>query len=67
MSLLERYRANQCAVRDCVEPRSPDAAVCSDHLNTLYRRELARMDDGTYVERRFLPRDFTEPGRSAAA
>lgn len=60
MTLLERYRANECAHVDCHEARTPSSALCPRHLNDLFGNRLDRNPDGTYIPRRlFVPRDQT--------
>lgn len=67
MSLLERIAATRCARVGCNEPRMRDAELCCDDVNRLWRHELDRLADGTYVERRrFAARDLTPGIRSAA-
>jgi hypothetical protein len=67
MGLLDRMRATRCAVVDCERERAPDAAVCREDLNALWRHELARQPDGTFLRRRtFAARDLTGAIRSAA-
>lgn len=64
-SLLERIAARRCSMEDCTEDRTADAQLCPRHLASLWRNELDRHADGTYVaRRRFAPRD--ETGRVAA-
>ena len=66
MTLLDRMRAQQCAVVDCARARHEDAAVCRDDLNELWANRLLRQPDGTYLRRRsFSARDFT--GKLVAA
>jgi hypothetical protein len=68
VSLLARVHAAQCAVDDCDRERAPDAALCREDLNALWRHELDRQQDGTYTRRRtFAARDFTGQVRGAAA
>ena len=58
MTLLERYRANECAVRDCARARHADAAVCDSDLGELWANRLVKQADGTYIRRRaFAARD----------
>lgn len=60
MSLLERIHASRCAVVDCQRERAPDAQVCRDDLNALWRNQLDRQPDGSYTRRRtFAARDLT--------
>ena len=60
MSLLDRMRARLCAFDGCEAPRSPDSALCRDHLAMLNRNQLDCGEDGSYVaRRRFPPRDLT--------
>lgn len=68
MNLIERFRANRCAVRGCERERMTDAAVCRDDMNELFARRLAREADGTYTRRRvFRLRDETGALRERAA
>ena len=68
MSLLERIRANRCAVQDCQRERAPDAAVCRDDLVEQLRHHLDRQADGTFRRRRIFPaRDLTGQITSHAA
>lgn len=60
MTLLARIHANRCAVVDCTRVRMDDAEVCRDHMNALWRHQLDRQPDGSYVTRRtFVARDET--------
>ncbi len=66
MTLLERIRANRCAVVDCQRERMADAAVCRDHMGDLWGNRLDRLEDGTYqVRRTFAARDESWLGRAA--
>lgn len=56
MTLSERIHANECAVKDCHEPRLPDAVVCRQHLNDLWAHRLIRVGP-EYVESRLSARD----------
>lgn len=61
MTLLERIAARLCAFEECIEDKTADAQVCPRHLAMLWRNELDRHEDGTYVaRRRFAPRDLTD-------
>lgn len=68
MSLLDRVQANEtCVVVGCDRQRVPDSKCCRDDLNALWRNELTRQPDGTYLRRRtFAARDLTRLTRSAA-
>lgn len=64
MTLLSRVHATRCAVVECTRVRMGDAEVCRDCMNRLWRHELDRQPDGSYIaRRRFVARDLT---RSAA-
>lgn len=58
MTLSERIAANECRVRECSEPRAPDAEVCSEHLTDLWMHRLTRRGD-EYVVGLFEARDET--------
>lgn len=64
MSLSTRIQQNRCAfvevhgdgsVSACEQPRTLDAEVCSGHLAQLWRNQLDRLENGTYVARRVFP------------
>lgn len=60
MTLLERYRANECAVVDCNRERIPDGPCCRDDMRELWANRLIRQVDGSYLRRRAFPiRDLT--------
>lgn len=66
MTLIERYRANRCAVVGCDRERAPDSAVCKDDLRALWRHELIRQADGTYTRRRMFAAREDASWRAAA-
>ena len=64
MSLLDRtIAAEKCLVRGCQRKRAPEAQVCEADLELLWRNQLDRLADGSFIGRRqFLARDTTMRG-----
>lgn len=65
MSLSQRIAEQQkCAVVACDRHRGEDSLFCAEHLTAMWRNQLTRQTDGSFVPmRRWTPKDLT---RSAA-
>lgn len=54
MTLLDRIRANRCAVEDCQRERNPHARFCTADITEDWMNRLDYLPDGRIVRRRAL-------------